>query len=69
MKKRRSTLLQWQLVRRLILLQTETLFAFVGSIWLVLLLLESRLLSNNETALEVMAGAVSMGCQRYLCLA
>ena len=59
MKKLRPTSLQWQLVRRLILLQGATLFAFVGLIWLVLFLLEPRLLSDNETAVEAVAGAVS----------
>lgn len=59
MKKLRPTSLQWQLVRRLILLQAATLLAFVALIWLVLFLLEPRLLTDNETAMEAVAGAVS----------
>ncbi|PWK65327.1 HAMP domain-containing sensor histidine kinase [Aminobacter sp. AP02] len=59
MKKPRPTSLQWQLVRKLILLQAATLFAFVGLIWFVLFLLEPRLLSDNETAVEAVATALS----------
>lgn len=59
MKKVRPRSLQWQLVRRLILLQAATLVAFVALIWLVLFLLEPRLLTDNETAMEAVAGAVS----------
>ncbi|MBE1202695.1 sensor histidine kinase [Aminobacter carboxidus] len=68
MKKLRPTSLQWQLVRRLILLQAATLFTFVGLIWLVLFLLEPRLLSDNETAVEAVSGAVARDASGNLSL-